>query len=71
MEPLVSCIIPTYDRAHIVGRTVQSVLNQTYKNIEVIALDDGSQDNAQEVVLSIKDGRYIRLHIYESLLQEF
>ncbi len=64
MEPLVSCIIPTYNRSELVCRAIKSVLNQTYKNIEVIVVDDGSEDNTKKVVLSIKDSRikYIRLH---------
>ena len=44
-NPLVSAIIPTYNRAHIVGDAVESVLGQTYSNIEVIVVDDGSKDD--------------------------
>jgi glycosyltransferase involved in cell wall biosynthesis len=43
-KPLVSAIIPTYNRAHIVCDAVESVLGQTYPNIEVIVVDDGSKD---------------------------
>ncbi|HMB45688.1 MAG TPA: glycosyltransferase, partial [Candidatus Methanoperedens sp.] len=35
-KPLVSVIIPTYNRANLIGRAIQSVLNQTYRNIEII-----------------------------------
>ena len=40
-NPTVSVIIPTYNRAHLVGRTIQSVLNQTYQDFEIIVADDG------------------------------
>jgi glycosyltransferase involved in cell wall biosynthesis len=45
--PLVSAIIPTYNRANIVCEAVESVLQQTYANIEVIVVDDGSTDDTQ------------------------
>ncbi len=50
LGPLVSVIIPTYNRASIVGRAIQSALDQTYKNVEVIVVDDGSTDNTQEIL---------------------
>lgn len=60
---MISVIIPTYNRAHLLKRAINSVLNQTYKDIEVIIVDDCSEDNTKEVVNSIesKKIRYIRL----------
>jgi glycosyltransferase involved in cell wall biosynthesis len=49
-EPLVSVIIPAYNRAHTVAETVDSVLGQTYGSLEVIVVDDGSKDGTQEVL---------------------
>lgn len=48
--PLVSTIIPTYNRAATVSETIDSVLKQTYPNIEIIVIDDGSSDNTQDVL---------------------
>lgn len=49
-EPLVSVIIPTYNRAVHLKKSIQSVLDQTYTNIEVIVVDGPSSDNTAEVV---------------------
>lgn len=46
-QPLVSVIIPTYNRAAIVGSTIENLFQQTYRNIEIIVVDDGSADNTQ------------------------
>jgi glycosyltransferase involved in cell wall biosynthesis len=49
-NPLVSIIIPTYNRAHLIGETLDSVLAQTYKNWECIVVDDGSTDYTDELL---------------------
>jgi glycosyltransferase involved in cell wall biosynthesis len=46
-SPLVSVIIPTYNRAGIIGRTIDNILEQTYRNLELIVVDDGSTDDTQ------------------------
>lgn len=59
----VSVIIPTYNREKTIKRAINSVLNQDYKDIEVIVVDDCSTDNTSNIVENIKDDRlrYIKL----------
>ncbi len=66
-KPLVSCVIPTYRRCDTLGRAIDSVLNQTYDNVEVLVVDDnekGSPDseNVSQIVQSYSDPR-VRLVI--------
>lgn len=51
-NPLVSVIIPTYNRAALVRETVESALKQTYREIEIIVIDDGSTDDTAAVMQS-------------------
>ncbi len=46
---MVSVVIPTYNRAHVVGRAIESVVSQTYSNVQVVIVDDGSSDHTQAV----------------------
>lgn len=54
-SPTVSVVIPTYNRAHLTGRAIRSVLNQTYHDFEIIVVDDGSTDNTEEVIKKIQE----------------
>lgn len=62
-NPTVSVIIPTYNRAHLIGRAIQSVLNQTYQDFELIIVDDGSTDNTEDIIKEFqkKDERIKRI----------
>lgn len=55
--PLVSVVIPAYNQAAFLPETIQSVLNQTYPNLEVIVVNDASPDNTAEVVSQFTDPR--------------
>lgn len=54
---MVSIIIPTFNRAHLIEHSIRSVLNQTYPWFELLVVDDGSTDNTRDVVEQIADER--------------
>lgn len=58
-NPLVSIIIPTFNRAHLIAATLDSVLTQTYQNWECIVVDDGSTDTTDQLMVHYlaKDSR--------------
>ena len=63
----VSVIIPTYNREKSIRKSVESVLNQTYSDLEVIVVDDCSTDNTKAVIESIKDERVRYLFLPENV----
>jgi len=63
MSSLVSVVIPTYNRAHDLGRALDSVLKQTYPYWEAVVIDNHSTDNTHEVVHGLKDARINSLKI--------
>lgn len=60
MGPKVSVILPTYNRCSTLSRSIDSVLNQTYDNTELLIIDDGSTDGSEKIVHGYDDNR-IRL----------
>ncbi len=55
--PLISIVIPTYNRADLIPKAIQSVIDQTYQNWELIIVDNYSDDGTKEVIESFKDPR--------------
>lgn len=53
----VSIIMPTYNRANTISRAIKSIINQTYDDLELIIVDDGSVDNTKEVISEFDDKR--------------
>jgi glycosyltransferase involved in cell wall biosynthesis len=56
-RPRVSVVIPTYNRADVVGRAILSVLAQTEEDLELLVVDDGSTDTTRDVILGFDDER--------------
>lgn len=58
-NPLVSVVVPTYNRAHMLPKAVGTILSQTYRNVEVVIVNDGSPDGTHEVLegLTASDSR--------------
>jgi len=58
-NPLVSIIIPTYNRAWCINRAIDSCLKQTYQNFEIVVTDDGSSDNTEEIIKNYNNDKII------------
>ncbi len=65
-QPLVSVVIPTYNRASLLQKAIASVVAQTYKNWELIIVDDGSIDGTSQLVRLIRDVRITGLELPHS-----
>lgn len=63
-QPKISVIVPVYNLENYIEKTVAQLSNQTYKNLEIILVDDGSTDNSFEICkrLSEKDSRIVPIH---------
>lgn len=58
-SPIVTVIIPTHDYGQYISEAIESVFEQTYKNIKVIVVDDGSTDDTREIVARYPSARYV------------
>lgn len=61
MQPKVSVIVPAYNCEKYIGKCIESICNQTYSNIEILIINDGSKDNTKDVINSFvnKDNRIV------------
>ena len=54
MRPIVSCSVPVHNGERFLGETIESILSQDYRPLEIIVVDDGSQDSSVEVADSFQ-----------------
>ncbi len=59
MNPTVTAIIATFNRAALLSNAIESVLNQTFKDFELLVIDNGSSDNTRSVIESYRDERVV------------
>ena len=65
-HPLVSVIVPTFNHGHYLGRALQSVINQSYTNWELIVINNHSTDNTDEVIFGLSDKRINHFKIHNN-----
>ena len=56
--PFFSVVIPVYNKANFLAKTLDSVINQEFEDFEVIIVNDGSTDNSYEIIQQFKDSRF-------------
>ena len=66
-KELVSVIMPTYNRGYIIKRAIDSILSQTYENLELIIVDDFSTDNTENIINSYNDSRIIYIKLEKNM----
>jgi len=54
-KPLVSVVVPSYNHEVYIEECILSIVNQTYKNIELVVIDDGSKDNSHEILIKLQE----------------
>lgn len=57
MNPKISVILPVYNQEKFIKEAIESILNQSYSNFELIIINDGSTDNSEKIITSFKDKR--------------
>ncbi|WP_068320446.1 glycosyltransferase family 2 protein [Polynucleobacter yangtzensis] len=60
-QPLISVLMPAYNSELYIAEAIESILNQSYQNIELIIFDDGSSDNTRQVIQSFDDPRIVKI----------
>jgi len=61
-SPIFTIVIPTFNRAHLISETINTVLNQTFSDFELIIIDNASTDNTDRIIESITDRKRIIYH---------
>ncbi|MDY3066762.1 glycosyltransferase family 2 protein [Porphyromonas sp.] len=62
MNLKISVVIPLYNKERTIVQTIESVINQTYSDFEIIVVNDGSQDKSADLIANINDPRIRLIH---------
>ena len=60
-KPLISVLMPAYNSELYIAQAIDSILNQTYQNIELLIFDDGSSDGTRKIIESYSDPRVVKI----------